>query len=79
MSKVYTTRCYLKKYLEFSSSYQPIFRGSLFKLHFCRTPNSFWKQLVSGKLSNEFSDKGKSMLRKERARDWNAVDRVKDG
>ena len=39
----------------------------------------FWKQLASGKPSIGFLDKGKSIVSKERAKDWNADDRVKDG
>ena len=42
-------------------------------------PNTIWKQLASGKPSNASLDKAKSILCKEKARDWNAVGRVEDG
>ena len=38
-----------------------------------------WKQLASSKLSGRFLDKGKSILSRERALDWNADDRIEDG
>ena len=46
---------------------------------FNRKPNTIWKQLASGEPFNGFLDKGKSNHYKEKTRDWNADDRVKDG
>ena len=48
----------------------------LFEIHFNRKPNTIWKQLASGKPSIGILDKATS---KERAKDWNADDRVEDG
>ena len=42
-------------------------------------PNTIWKQLSSDKPSNGILDKGKLILCKERAKDWNADDRMEDG
>ena len=61
------------------SSYQSKIKGSAFEIHFTRKPNTIWKQLASGKPSNRFLDKGKTIISKERAKDWNADDRVEDG
>ena len=61
------------------SSFQSKIKCSLFEIHFNRKPNTIWKQLASNKLSGGFLDKGKSILGKERALDWNADDRIEDG
>ena len=61
------------------SSFQSKIKCSPFELHFNRKPNTIWKQMASSKLSGGFLDKGKSILSRERALDWNADDRIKDG
>ena len=61
------------------SSCQSKIKCSPFAILFNRKPNSIWKQLVSGKPSNEILDEGKSTLSKEREKDWNADDRFEDG
>ena len=60
------------------SSFQSKIKSSPFEIHFNRKPNTIWKQLASSKLSGGFLDKGKSILSKERALDWNAGDRIED-
>ena len=49
---------------------------SPFSKHFNRSPNTFWKSLVSHAIS---LDKGKSILSKDRAQDWGADDVFEDG
>ena len=49
---------------------------SPFSKHFNRSPNTFWKPLVSHAIS---LDKGKSILSKDRAQDWGADDAIEDG
>ena len=49
---------------------------SPFSKHFNRSPNTFWKSLVSHAIS---LDKGKSILSKDRAQDWGADDAFEDG
>ena len=49
---------------------------SPFSKHFNRSPNTFWKSLVSHAIS---LDKGKSILTKDRAQDWGADDAFEDG
>ena len=49
---------------------------SPFSEHFNRSPNTFWKSLVSHAIS---LDKGKSILSKDRAQDWGADDAFEDG
>ena len=61
------------------SSYQSKIKCSPFEIHYNRKPNTIWKQLASGKPSFGILDKGKSILSKERAKDWNADDRLEDG
>ena len=61
------------------SSFQLKIKCSPFEIHFNRKPNTIWKQLASSKLSGGFLDKGKSILSRERALDWNADDRIEDG
>ena len=61
------------------SSCQSKIKCSPFEIHFNRKPNTIWKQLASSNLSGGFLDKGKSILSKERAFDWNADDRIEDG
>ena len=61
------------------SSYQSKIKCFPFEVHLNRKPNTIWKQLASGKSFNEILDKGKSILFRERAKDWNADDRVEDG
>ena len=61
------------------SSFQSKIKCSPFEIHFNRKPNTIWKQLASSNLSGRFLDKGKSILSKERALDWNADDRIEDG
>ena len=61
------------------SSFQSKIKSSPFEIHFNRKPNKIWKQLASSKLSGGFLDKGKSILSRERALDWNADDRIEDG
>ena len=61
------------------SSFQSKIKCSPFEIHFNRKPSTIWKQLASSKLSGGFLDKGKSILSKERALDWNADDRIEDG
>ena len=61
------------------SSFQSKIKCSPFEIHFNRKPNTIWKQLASNKLSGGFLDKGKSILSRERALDWNADDRIEDG
>ena len=61
------------------SSYQSKFKCSPFEILFNRKPNTIWKQLASGKPSNGILDKGKSILSQERAKDWNANDKLEDG
>ena len=68
-----------KLILNFWSSYQSKIKSSPFEIHFNRKPNTVWKQLASGKPSIGNLDKGKSILSKERAKDWNVDDRVEDG
>ena len=45
-----------------------------FSKHFNRSPNTFWKSLVSHAIS---LDKGKSILTKDRAQDWGGRWRVR--
>ena len=47
-------------------------------MHFNRKPNTIWKELASDEPSNRILDLGKSILSKERAKNWNAEDRVED-
>ena len=61
------------------SSYQFKIKCSPFEIHYNRKPNTIWKQLASGKPSFGILDKGKSILSKERANDWNSDDRLEDG
>ena len=61
------------------SSFQSKIKCSPFEIYFNRKPNTIWKQLASSKLSGGFLDKGKSILSRERALDWNADDRIEDG
>ena len=61
------------------SSYQSKIKCSPFENHYNRKPNTIWKQLASGKPSFGILDKGKSILSKERANDWNSDDRLEDG
>ena len=61
------------------STYQSKIKFSPFEIHYNRKPNTIWKQLASGKPSFGILDKGKSILSKERAKDWNADDRLEDG
>ena len=61
------------------SSYQSKIKRSPFEIHFNRKPNTVWKQLAFGKPSVGLLDKRKSILSKERAKDWNNDDRVEDG
>ena len=61
------------------SSYQSKIKCSPFEIHYNRKPNTLWKQLASGKPSIRISDKGKSILSKERANDWNSHDRLEEG
>ena len=61
------------------SSFQSKIKCSPFEIHFNRKSNTIWKQLASRKLSGEILDKGKSVLSKESAFDWNADDRIEDG
>ena len=49
------------------------------RINYNRKPNTICKQLASGKPSFGILDKGKSILSKERAKDWNADDRLEDG
>ena len=49
---------------------------SPFSKHFNRSPNTFWKSLVSHAIS---LDKGKSILTKDRAQNWGADDAFEDG
>ena len=49
---------------------------SPFSKQFNRSPNTFWKSLVSHAIS---LDKGKSILSKNRAQDWGADDAFEDG
>ena len=44
-----------------------------------KKPNTIWKQLAFDKPSDGNLNKGKTILCKERARDWNADDRVEGG
>ena len=60
-------------------SFQSKIKCSPFEIHFNRKPNRIWKQLASSNLSGGFLDKGKSILIKERALDWNADDWIEDG
>ena len=61
------------------SSYLSKIKCSPFEIHYNRKPNTIWKQLASGKPSFGILDKGKSILSKERANDWNSDDRPEDG
>ena len=61
------------------SSYQSKIKSSPFEIHYNRKPNTIWKQLASDKPSFGILDKGKSILSKERANDWNSDDRLEDG
>ena len=61
------------------SFYQSKIKCSPFEIYVIRKPNTIWKQLASGKPSNASLDKAKSILCKEKARDWNAVGRGEDG
>ena len=63
----------------YTSSYQSKIKCSPFEFHYNRKPNTIWKYLASGKPSFGFLDKGKSILSKERANDWNSDDRLEDG
>ena len=58
------------------STKQSSIRCSPFSKHFNRSPNTFWKSLVSHSIS---LDKGKSILSKDRAQDWGADDAFEDG
>ena len=49
---------------------------SPFSKHFNRSPNTFWKSLVSHAIS---LDKGKLILSKDRVQDWGADDAFEDG
>ena len=61
------------------SSFQSKINCSPFEIHFNINSNTIWKQLESRTVSGGFLDKGKSVLSKERALDWNADDRIEDG
>ena len=61
------------------STYQSKIKCSPFKIHYNRKPNTIWRKLASVKPSFGILDKGKSILSKERAKDWNADDRLEDG
>ena len=61
------------------SSYQSKLKCSPFEVHFNRKSNTTWKQLASGKPSFGILDKVKSILSKERAKDWKSDDRIEDG
>ena len=61
------------------STFQSKIKCSPFEIHYNRKPNTIWKQLASGKPSFGILDKGKSILSKDRAKDWNADDRIEDG
>ena len=61
------------------STYQSKIKCSPFEVHYNRKPNTIWKQLASGKPSFGILNKGKSILSKERAKDWNADDRLEEG
>ena len=79
-----TRKCTLQNALSkiiwnFRSTYQSKIKCSPFEKQFNRKPNTIWKQLASGKPSNKLLDKGKTILSRERAKDWNADDRVEDG
>ena len=58
------------------STKQPFIGCSPFCEHFNRSPNTFWKSLVSRAIG---LDKGKSILSKERAQDWISNDTTEDG
>ena len=47
-----------------------------FSKHFNRSPNTFWRSLVSHAIN---SDKGKSIMTRDRAQDWGANDTFEDG
>ena len=76
---MYTVKCRFKDYLEFRSCYQSKIKYSPFEIQYNRKPNTIWKQLASGKPSFRILDKGKFILSKERANDWNLDDRLEDG
>ena len=78
-TKMYITKRRIKNYLELTILCQSKIKRSPFKIHFDKKLKTIWKQLASGKPSVGILDKGKSILSKERAKDWNAVDRVEDG
>ena len=61
------------------STFQSKIKCSTFEIHYNRKSNTIWKQLASGKPSFGILDKGKSILSKDRAKDWNADDRIEDG
>ena len=61
------------------STFQSKIKCSPFEIHYNRKTNTIWKQLASGKPSFGILDKGKSILSKDRAKDWNADDRIEDG
>ena len=61
------------------SSYQSKIKCSSFEIHYNRKPITIWKQLASGKPSFGILDKGKSILSKEWAKDWNSDYRLEDG
>ena len=61
------------------STFQSKIKCSPFEIHYNRKPNTIWKQLASGKPSFGILDKGKSIVSKDRAKDWNADDRIEDG
>ena len=58
------------------STKQSSIGSSLFSKHFIRSPNTFWKSLVSHAIN---LDKGKSILSRNRAQDWGANDAFEDG
>ena len=55
------------------SSYKSKIKCSPFEIHYNRKPNTIWKQLASVKPSIGISDKGKSILSKERANKYELV------
>ena len=61
------------------SSYQSKIKCSPFEIHYNKKSNTIWKQLASGKHSFGVLDKGKFILSKEQANDWNSDNRLEDG
>ena len=55
------------------SSYQSKIKCPPFEVHFNKKPKTIWKQLASGNPSIGILDKVKSILSKERAKDWKAT------